>query len=478
MAKVLIVASEAIPFAKTGGLADVIGALPPALTLQGHEMAVLMPRHGALDLRGARRVYESLQITLGAAEYETSLYETSIDGVTFYFLDCPPLFDRAELYGGFKGDFEDNDIRFAVLAHSAFTVSRHLFRPDILHCHDWQAALVPTLLRSTYANDPTFFGIKTLFTIHNLGYQGLFPRESLQRIGLRQDLFHIKGLEFFGRVNFLKGALYYSDALNTVSPTYSREIQTAEFGFGLDGVLRERSEELYGILNGVDYRDWDPATDFYIAANYSAGDPSGKVKCKEALLQVSGLPQEAIDRPLIGIVSRLTGQKGADLLLEIAPQFVGDDLYLVALGSGDPVYEQAYIRLANAYPGRIAVRIGYDNRLAHQIEAGADMFLMPSRYEPCGLNQMYSLRYGTVPIVHATGGLDDAIDEDTGYKMKDYSSSALLSAIREASAAFSDSARWAALRRRGMVKDFSWNTAAKAYSALYGHLLKIDHAIV
>jgi len=470
--KILMVASEAAPFAKTGGLADVVGALPAALKPLGHEVAVLLPRYGTVDLKTARRVYDALPVWLPPDRYDTSIY--LIEGETpFYFLDCPPLFDRAGLYGEGGLDYPDNHIRFAVLAQAALAFSRNVFRPDILHGHDWQAGLVPVYLRSIYANDPTFLGIRTLFTVHNLGYHGLFPEEALDEIGLAgSPLFRPGGLEFFGKVCYLKGGLNFSDALNTVSPTYAREIQTPEYGFGLDGVLRARSSVLSGILNGVDYGEWDPGTDRFLAAHYSSADLSGKRICKQDLVQAFGLPAEAMEAPLIGIVSRFTSQKGADLIAEAADGIVAEGYFLAALGAGEPQYEELFQAMAERHPGRIGVRIGYDNALAHKIEAGADLFLMPSRYEPCGLNQMYSLKYGAVPVVRATGGLDDTIEPGTGFKFRPYSASALLDVLREAREAFADPERWGAMMRAGMAKDYSWKVSAAAYARLYQGLAR------
>jgi starch synthase len=462
-------ASEATPYAKTGGLADVVGALPVELARQGHRVGVIVPRYSGVDLKHARRVFDSLPIWLGTARYDTSLYLVP-EPVPFYFLDCPALYGRAGFYGDADGDFPDNHIRFAVFARGALALARYLFRPDILHCHDWQAGLIPAYLHSTFATDPTFLAVKTLFTIHNLGYPGLFPATALADLVLDETVFHINGLEFWGKISFLKAGLAYSDALNTVSPTYCREIQTPEYGFGLDGVLRARADVLSGILNGVDYSAWSPETDPYIAAHYSAADLEGKAACKRELMAEFGLPPEAFAEPLIGIVSRLTSQKGADLIGQIAHQLGNEELRLVALGTGDAEYEAVFRGMAEAYPGRIAVRIGYDNRLAHKIEAGADMFLMPSRYEPCGLNQIYSLRYGTVPIVRATGGLDDTIKKDTGFKFSEYAGEALLGAIKTACAAWREPQAWRSRMRRGMEQDFSWKVSAAEYAALYERL--------
>ncbi len=465
-----MVSSEAAPLAKTGGLADVVGALPPALRSAGDEPAVIIPRYGSIDLKGLRRVYDSLPIYLGLDRYDTSIYQAP-EEYPFYLLDCPPLFDRPGFYGESGVDYPDNHIRFAVFCRGALAATRYLFRTDILHCHDWQSGLVPAYLRTTFALDPTFLGVKTLFTIHNLGYQGLFPKLILPEVALDPGLFQPGGLEFFGSVSYIKSGIALADALNTVSPTYAQEIQTPECGFGLDGILRARAGVLTGILNGVDYREWSPEVDSYIPAHYSAEDLSGKRICKQELLAEFGLPAGAVDRPLLGIVSRFTRQKGADLLMESMRDILALDVYLVALGNGDVEYEDAFLSLAESFPDRIRVRIGFDNALAHRIEAGADMFLMPSHYEPCGLSQIYSLRYGTVPVVRATGGLDDTIDEGTGFKFGEYSGAALLAAVRDAVRAFSNETGWREMMRRGMARDFSWKPSAAAYSALYRDLL-------
>jgi starch synthase len=380
MSKILMVASEARPFAMTGGLADVVGSLPAALHSLGHQVAVLLPRYRSVVLDRARRIYDDLPIWMAGVLYQTSVYQIG-DAVPYYFLECPELYDREALYGTPQGDYPDNHIRYAVLSRAAIEVARRIFRPSVIHCHDWQAALVPAYLHNTLANDPTFLGIKTLFTIHNLGYQGLFPPAALAEVGLDGALFHPGGLEFFGRVNFMKGGILYSDALNTVSKAYAREIQTPEFGWGLDGLLRERSSALSGILNGADYTMWNPETDACIAAHYSSRDLSGKRICKQALLREFDLPVNRLDeRPLMGIVSRLTDQKGFDLIVSVAEDLLKQDAAFAVLGSGDSKYEKFLTALAKAHPTQVGVRIGYDDRLAHRIEAGADMFLMPSRY--------------------------------------------------------------------------------------------------
>jgi starch synthase len=473
VAKVLMVSSEVMPLAKTGGLADVVGALPAALRELGDDVAVVIPRYGSIDLKKARRVYDARTVYLGKTAYNTSIYlaERDASRVPVYMVDCPPLYARKGFYGEAGVDYPDNHIRFAVLARAAIAVARYVFQTEVFHCHDWQAGMVAPYLRTTFATDPTFLGAKTLFTIHNLGYQGLFPKTAMAEVDLDPALFVPAGLEFFGQMCYIKGGIAYADALSTVSPTYALEIQTPEFGFGLDGALRARANVLTGILNGVDYAEWNPETDPHLPARYSAADLSGKTACKEQLVREFGLPAEAMNRPLIGIVSRFTRQKGTDILVEAAADVFAQDVYLVALGSGEPEYEEFFQRLASDYPGRAGVRIGFDDALAHRIEAGADMFLMPSHYEPCGLNQIYSLKYGTVPVVRATGGLDDTIEDGTGFKFREYSAAALTGAVSEAVAAYSQGESWRETMQRGMSRDFSWKTSARAYSALYARLL-------
>ena len=462
-----MVASEATPFCKTGGLADVIGALPAALVHRGEQAAVVLPgyRENAYPAP-LREIYRNLPIPLGPG-FVADIFECVERGVPFYIVFCPPLFDRAGLYGEAGQDYPDNALRFAVLSRAALAVIRYVFRPDIVHCHDWQSALVPVYMRRAFTGDPTFLGSRVLFTIHNLGYQGLFPAAVLPQIGLDAGLFTPELMEFFGQVNFLKGAIHYSDAVSTVSRGYAREIQAPELGFGLDSYLRTHARLLTGIVNGVDYAEWSPEHDTYIARQYSVDDLDGKRECKRALLDEFGLPPDNIDRPLLGIVSRFVNQKGFDLIAEIAGELPLMDLAMTVLGSGEQQYQDLFQNLASTHPDRFAVRVGYDNALAHRIEAGADMFLMPSRYEPCGLNQIYSLRYGTLPIVRATGGLDDTIDEETGFKFQEYSGRALLDAVRSALAAFQDRERWRGMMQRAMRRDHSWDAAAAEYVALY-----------
>jgi starch synthase len=456
--RVLNVASEAAPFAKTGGLADVLGSLPPALARLGDEVAVLLPLYRGVSLPSAGPIL-TLPIQVGPHGYSVAIHEVWRQNVRYLFADCPPLYDRAGIYGEDGADYPDNHIRFAVLCQAALGVARSIFRPDVFHAHDWQAGLLPVYLRESLALDPTFFGVRCVLTIHNLGYQGSFPASAIADLGLDRRLFHPEGLEFFGSLNFLKAGIVWADAVNAVSPTYAREIQTPEFGFGMDGLLRARASKLSGILNGVDYREWNPETDPHLAAKYSASDLSGKRACKLALLEEMGLPPDA-NRPLIGIISRFAHQKGMDLVAAITPIA---NAALVVLGSGEAALEKTFLSLASSYPDRVAARMGYNEGLAHRIEAGSDMFLMPSRYEPCGLNQIYSLRYGTIPVVRATGGLEDTVDERTGFKFREDLEGAIGIALQE----FQHPETWAARMRLGMARNFSWDASALEYRMLY-----------
>jgi starch synthase len=465
-----MVASEATPFAKTGGLADVLGALPAALAERGEQVAVVIPAYR--DNRypePTREAYRNLFVPIGPG-YMVDILRTTARGVTYYFVQCPALYDRDGIYGSGTADFPDNHLRFAVLSLAALGVARYLFPTQLVHLHDWQAALTPVYLREHFRGDPTFLRVKTLLTIHNLGYQGIFGPQVVPQIGLDPRWMNPEQLEFFGDVNFLKAGIAWSDAVSTVSKGYAREIQTPEYGFGLDGFLLKHGP-IAGIVNGVDYSQWSPEHDPHIARIYSSRDLSGKAACKRAILAEFGLPEDNLDRPLLAIISRFASQKGFDIFADAASRLLLEDLSLVVLGSGDPAYESMFQALAQAYPDQVGVRIAYDDALSHRIEAGADMFLMPSQYEPCGLNQIYSLKYGTVPVVRATGGLDDTIDEDTGFKFRDYSGDALLVSLGLALKAFQNKDDWTRRMQRGMEKDFSWNASAGEYVELYRRLL-------
>jgi starch synthase len=471
--KILFISSEGLPYSKTGGLADVVEALPKALVELGHEVAVLLPRYRGNKITST--IIFSVTIPLGdTLRFPTLAEGQSVEGVRYFFVDDPDYFDREQLYGDKSGDYPDNAERFAEFSRAAIEFTKRVWLPDVIHCHDWQSALVPVFLRTQHATDPVVRTLPVVFTIHNLGYQGLFPQTAMRKIGLPDNLFTMDALEYYGKVNYLKGGLIFSDYLTTVSRRYAKEIQSPEYGMGLEGVIRHRSENLVGILNGVDYAVWSPDADKFIAQNYSAHNLEGKKACKKDLLAQFKLPAENMDRPLIGIISRFADQKGFDLIAEVAPDLMKENLALVVLGTGQPEYETLFKALAEKYSARVGVKVGFDNALAHKIEAGADMFLMPSRYEPCGLNQIYGLRYGTVPVVRATGGLDDTIQnfdpktgQGTGFKFEDYTGKALLQCVKAAQKTYKDPKAWHALQTNGMSKDFSWKASAAAYVTLY-----------
>ncbi|HMD40422.1 MAG TPA: glycogen synthase GlgA [Candidatus Acidoferrum sp.] len=471
--RILFVASEGLPFSKTGGLADVVEALPKALVAQGHEVAVVLPRY-----RGTKPstvVLPSLTIPLAnRLRFPAIVDGTQIAGVRYLFVDDPAFFDRDGIYGNSFGDFPDNPERYSEFCRAAIEIVKHIWPADVIHCHDWQTGLLPVLLRTSYGDDSAVKDIPVVFTIHNMGYHGLFPKEVLERIGIPAVLFNPTALEFFGNVNFLKAGLIYSDYLTTVSKRYAQEIQTPEYGYGLEGVVRSRADRLVGILNGVDYSAWSPDKDKLIPMKYSAKDMSGKQVCKQAVMELYGISPEYSSRPLIGIVSRFADQKGFDLIAEKALELMKEEVSIVVLGTGERRYEELFQALANAFPGRAGVKTVYDNEIAHKIEAGADMFLMPSRYEPCGLNQIYSLKYGTVPIVRATGGLDDTVEPfdlehgtGTGFKFADYSGGAMMYAIRQALHHCTDERIWRRIQLNGMAKDFSWKAPAAEYAKVY-----------
>ena len=471
--RILFVASEALPYAKTGGLADVIEALPRALVKLGHEVAVFLPRYRGIKVNSV--TVPSLTIPLGTRLRFPAITNGGVHrGVRYYFLDDPFYFDREGIYGDRNREYPDNAERYTEFSRATIELAKQVWMPDIVHCHDWQTAMVPVLLRTSYGDDPAVQHLPTVFTIHNMGYHGIFPRDALDRVGIPAAVYHPGGVEFFGNVNFLKGGLVYSDYLTTVSRKYAQEIQMSEFGFGLEGVVRSRSDRLTGILNGVDYSAWSPDRDTLIPAKYSSKSMAGKHICKQALIEELKLLNDSPNRPILGIVSRFADQKGFDLIAQIARDLMSEDLLLAVLGTGERRYEEMFRALASDFPGRVGAMIAYDNRLAHLIEAGSDIFVMPSRYEPCGLNQIYSLRYGTVPVVRATGGLDDTIESfdlqhgtGTGFKFAEYSGGALLHAIRQALHHHSDEGVWNRIQLNGMAKDFSWNTSAAEYAKLY-----------
>jgi starch synthase len=486
MQSLLYIASEAIPFCKTGGLGDVAASLPEALGEQGYDVRVLLPGYpGALQEARRGVAFELLQMELGG--YQFSLVETVLPGskVCHWLLDCPQLFDRpGNPYLDATGQpWADNHLRFALLCRLGVELAMNRaglqWQPGIVHCNDWQTGLVPALLSLETAPPAS------VFTLHNLAYQGLFSYECFAELQLPQQLFSPNGLEFHGQLSFIKGGLLLADCINTVSPSYAVEIQTAELGYGLDGLLRYRSDVLSGILNGIDTGVWNPATDPLLVKNYDLGTLTAKRENKAALQRDYRLHQSPT-RPLLGFVGRLVEQKGIDLILAAIPELVSAGAQFIILGSGETRLEQDLAQLAATYPGDVAVLAGYDETLSHQIEAGADIFIMPSRFEPCGLNQMYSLRYGTVPVVHRCGGLADTVVDCGPASLADGSANGfsfdhadvggLLYAAHRALECYRDDERWQKLQARGMSQDWSWQRSARAYQQLYQHAQQIAMA--
>ncbi len=480
MMKIAFLVSEAVPYAKTGGLADVAGALPKYLSRRGADVRLFMPLYREVRKKGLplTKALDGTRMTFGGREVRFSLWEHKADGFQACFVENDEAFDRDALYGTPGGDYPDNGRRFGFFAAAGLESMKRLgFAPDILHGHDWQSAAALALLRHRGAADPFFARTRSLFTIHNLAYQGLFDKGILAALGLPESLFNMNDLEFYGKVSFMKAGILYATAVSTVSPRYAREIQTPEFGCGLDGLLRSRAGVLHGIMNGVDYASWDPAADPLIPSPFSAADLSGKEACRAGLLGSFGLAAGP-DVPVVGMVSRLAGQKGLDIVCEALPSLFALGLRLVILGTGDARIQDKLVEARKAYPTQLGLRIAFDDKLARTIYAGSDLFLIPSRYEPCGLTQMYSLRYGTVPVVRATGGLDDSIEEfdavartGNGFKFGDATPAAMMDSVRKALDAFRDRAAWNALVRNAMACDFSWEKAAGEYLKLYSAIL-------
>ncbi len=509
--KILIACSEVVPFAKTGGLADVAGALPRALHVLEHDARVIMPYYPRFmprraepvpsegpvlkRVRSIRRqasgrmavqtvpVSSDLMIRIGGKEHTGHLLEGRFPGtrIVVYFINNPALFDRNGIYQEDGVEYEDNLERFAFFSRAVIESLEIIgWRPDVIHCNDWQTALVPAYLRTLYEGDDSYRKIATLFTIHNIGYQGIFPAEKFRLTGLDPGLFNMEALEFYGKTNLLKAGLVFSEILTTVSPTYAEEIQTPEFGYGLHGLLHKRRADLCGVINGIDYSVWNPLLDPHIEKNYDINDMSGKKVCKRFLQNKFDLPR--VDCPLFGMITRLVDQKGLDLVAAIMDRFLEMNVQFVLLGTGDLKYHGQFEEIARRYPGKTGITLGFDDTLAHQIEAGADVFMMPSRYEPCGLNQLYSLRYGTVPLVRRTGGLADSIQdvtpstlatgEGTGFVFDEPSAEAFLQSIERAVTVYQDFDTWQKIQKNGMKKDFSWHSAAKKYDKLYEEAMR------
>jgi len=478
---ICVATSELAPLAKTGGLADVSFALSAYLHREGHDVRVLLPRYARIEDLGLtiEPVAELADMYIQAGEHAIrfSIDRTVLpdSDLPVYLLNCPELYGRAAIYT----QDDDEHLRFVVLSRAALEMCQRLgFAPDILHCNDWQTALVPLYLKSTYAWDQLFANTKSVLTIHNIGYQGMFGAWMLPQLELGDAAGHLHQDDLrSGVINFLKTGLLYADLVTTVSPTYAREIMTEQYGMGLDGVLRERADSVTGVLNGVDYAEWNPAIDALIPHNYSPKDMRGKLDCKELLLDELKLDVDA-PRPLVGIVSRLVDQKGIDLIEEVMPLLLGErDFSLAVLGSGEIRYETFFTHLQQAFPQRVCFYKGYSNKLAHWIEAGSDMFLMPSKYEPCGLNQMYSLKYGSVPIVRETGGLADSVEQidpdamtGTGILFRDYDANGLAWALVTALDLYANQRIWQRVIANGMAKDFSWSRQGAEYVNLFRQL--------
>jgi len=473
---VLMVGSEALPFSKTGGLADVLGALPPALARLGCEVTVALPKYRGV---AAGPESERFALTVGGYTNEVGFIEAPLaDGARALLVDCPDLFDREGIYGVQNGEYPDNARRYAMFVRAVLEwAGRRGRRPSIVHAHDWQGGLAAVYLKTLYADHPVLGGVPNAFTIHNLAYQGLFDSAWLPRLDLGWELFTIDRLEFWNRISLLKGGINFADVVTTVSPRYAQEIQTPQFGFGFDGIVRARAADLVGILNGIDTTAWNPETDRHLPTPYTRDDLSGKAAAKTALLEKYGIvaTDAVVKRPLVGMVSRMVDQKGFDLVAALASELPRLDATFVVLGTGDSRYQDLWVGLAGAWPDRIGARIGFDEGLAHLIEAGADIFLMPSRFEPCGLNQMYSLRYGTVPVVRAVGGLADTVVDyapgkrtATGFAFADYTPAALLDALTRALRLYrGDPKKWRVLQRAGMQQDNSWDRSAAEYVKIY-----------
>ena len=453
--KILFLSSEVEPFAKTGGLADVAGSLPIALERKDIEIHLAMPKYPSVNSKKEGKIGKSIRVR---------------------FIENQAFFNRPGLYGEKGKDYADNLERFSFFCRKVLGILKEEnLKVDLIHCNDWQTALVPVYLKSIFREDPFFQKTKTVFTIHNLGYQGLFPAEELDKAGLDRSYFHMEALEFYGKVNLLKGGLLFSDLLTTVSPTYSREIQTPEFGYGLEGVLAKRKKDLFGIINGIDQNLWDPAKDKDIPKNFTSQSLDGKSENKKVLQALSGLEiKKGI--PLVGIVSRLADQKGFDIFVPVVKDILKEGFQVVILGTGDRKYEDLLQKISGRFPKSLSVRLSFDAVLARQIYAGSDFFLMPSRYEPCGLGQMIALRYGTIPVVRRTGGLADTVQDvdasdGNGFVFSEYRSESLLATLVRAHRAFENKTLWKELTRRAMRCDFSWDRSAEKYLDLYRKVL-------
>jgi starch synthase len=479
---IVFAASECVPYVKTGGVAEVVGALPAELVRQGHQVTVYLPLYRQVQKHLKERKAAIRSLTIPFSYYNrfvTVLNGGTPNGVQIYFIDCPELFDREFLYETASGDYADNAERFGLFCRAVLDSCKFLGLPNVFHIHGWPAGVLAILLRTVYYFDPLLKNVACLLTIHNSDRQGWFPRDTVEKLLLPWDTYTMDRAEYFGTFDFLKGGIVYSDAISTVSRKYAQEIQTPEFGNGLDGVLRARSQDLRGILNGVDYQIWDPARDSHIAAHYTPQRLDGKAACRRDLLHAFGVSDLSEETPVVGMVSRLATQKGYDLLAQIIDQLAQEDIFIVVLGTGEPYYENLLRSWQERMPQKFAVSITYDETMAHKVIAGSDMVLMPSRSEPCGFNQFYGMKYGSVPVVRATGGLDDTVQQwspeeetGTGFRFYEYRPEELLQALRDAMAAFRDKKQWRKLMLNGMERDYSWYQPAKEYIQLYEEIVR------
>ena len=484
--KILVAASELAPFAKTGGLGDVIGALPKALAALGHEVITFTPRYASIDentfpLNGLSWWME-IPIERKKQPLSVEVYKDKKSRVEHYFINNEVYFDRRELYRDAETgtDYADNDERFIFFCRGVLEAARKIgFRPDVVHVHDWQAGLIPVYLKTHYENDSFLGGVKTVLTVHNMAYQGQFDKERFGKLSLPEELLYATGpFEFYGHVNFLKAAIVYADKITTVSPRYAMEIQSSqELGCGLADVLKTRTADVVGILNGVDYSVWSPSRDQHLSYGFHVNNLSGKRMNKVELLDEAKLPLRE-KSPLIGMISRLVDQKGFDLVAEAADRLFTMNIQMILLGTGEERYHRLFRELQKKYRDKLRVYLTFDERLAHRLEASADIFLMPSRFEPCGLNQMYSLKYGTVPIVREVGGLADTVvdydsitGEGTGFVFREYTSDELLNAVSRAVDLYAKRRAWTKLMKSGMRQDFSWQKSAQLYSLLFEQLI-------
>ena len=480
--KILLASSEVHPYAKTGGLADIAGSLPKALKQLGHDVRVIMPKYKSVAKcpLGIHPVGLDVDVPVGGTRKKGFLFLGSLhENIPIYFVGNDTYYFRDGIYGSRQGDYPDNAKRFIFFCRSILEVCKAIgFQPDIIHCNDWQTGLVPAYLKTVYAKDRWFQNTRSLFSIHNLGYQGNFPSSELKTANLPFSVYTPEGVEFYNHFSFLKSGLVYADLLTTVSPTYAREIQTEAFGFKMEGALRKRSGDLFGILNGVDTLEWNPAFDPWIEKNYSLKSLKQKSTCKSNLADLFSLKANG-KTPILSMVTRLSNQKGIELVIEAMNDILDAGAAFVVLGSGDPKYESYFLKMSRRFPHRIGTHIGFDEKLAHKILAGSDLLLMPSQYEPCGLTQMYSLKYGTVPVVRAVGGLQDSVKEfngktlkGTGFKFKKFESDSFLHAVQKALSVFKKKRHWRRLMSNGMEADHSWDRAARKYNQVYMRALK------